>query len=235
MPNFVGKKVIFNTVSLSEQVQKALKEEILAGPLAPGQRIDLRAYAKLWNVSPTPLRDAIKQLETQGLVEVSPRRGVFVSKVDRQELKNIFEVRIALEGMAVELATPRIPLAKARETLALYRQAAATRTKKERERLLSKIDTLIHTQIINHCGNPRLIKAMDGIRDLIDWIARVQDARETALPEHIRIADAICNRDVVGAVAAMREHLQNSLARFDANWALPAAPGASKLRAKNSA
>jgi Bacterial regulatory proteins, gntR family len=48
---------MFNTVSLSEQVQKALKEEILTGPLAPGQRIDLRAYAKLWNVSPTPLRD----------------------------------------------------------------------------------------------------------------------------------------------------------------------------------
>jgi len=75
---------------------------------------------------------------------------------------------------------------------------------------------------------------MDGIRDLIDWIARVQDARETALPEHIRIAEAICNRDVVGAVAAMREHLQNSLARFDANWALPAAPSARKSRVSAS-
>jgi DNA-binding GntR family transcriptional regulator len=225
---------MFNTVSLSEQVQKALKEEILTGPLAPGQRIDLRAYAKLWNVSPTPLRDAIKQLETQGLVEVSPRRGVFVSKVDRQELKNIFEVRIALECMAVELATPRIPLTEARETLALYRQARATRTKRERDRLLLKIDTLIHTLIIKHCGNPRLIKAMDGIRDLIDWIARVQNAREAALPEHIRIAEAICARDVVRAVAAMREHLQNSLARFDARWSRPAGPSARKSRGKNS-
>jgi DNA-binding GntR family transcriptional regulator len=225
---------MFNTVSLSEQVQKALKEEILTGPLAPGQRIDLRAYAKLWNVSPTPLRDAIKQLETQGLVEVSPRRGVFVSKVDRQELKNIFEVRIALECMAVELATQRIPMAEARETLALYRRARATRTKKERDRLLSKIDTLIHTLIINHCGNPRLIKAMDGMQDLIDWIARVQDARETALAEHIRIAEAICARDVVRAVAAMREHLQKSLTRFDAKWSQPASASARKSRAKNS-
>src|SRR4029077_739869 len=191
-------------------------------------------YAKLWNVSPTPLRDAIKQLEAQGLGEDSPRRGVFVSKVGRQDLKNIFEVRIALGCMAVELATQRIPMTEARETLALYRKARATRTKKERDRLLSKIDTLIQTLIINDCGNPRLIKAMDGIRDLIDWIARVQNARETALPEHIRIAEAICARDVVRAVAAMREHLQNSLTRFDAGWSRPAAPSARKSRAKNS-
>jgi DNA-binding GntR family transcriptional regulator len=212
---------MFNTVSLSEQVQKALKKEILSGPLEPGQRIDLRAYAKLWNVSPTPLRDAVKQLETQGLVEVSPRRGVFVSKVDRQELKNIFEVRIALECMAVELATRRVPMTEAKKTLELYLRAQNTRKKEERDRLLSEIDTLIHTLIINHCGNARLIKTMDGIQDLIDWIARVQDAREIALPEHIRIAEAICARDVGRAVAAMREHLQNALARFDANFSIP--------------
>jgi DNA-binding transcriptional MocR family regulator len=81
MSNFSGKKIIFNTVALSEQVRIALKEEILTGPLAPGQRIDLRASAKLWNVSPTPLRDAIKQLESQGLVEVSPHIQDAVSGV----------------------------------------------------------------------------------------------------------------------------------------------------------
>jgi DNA-binding GntR family transcriptional regulator len=218
---------MFITASLSEQVQKALKQEILSGPLEPGQRIDLRAYAKRWKVSPTPLRDAIKQLEVQVLVEVAPRRGVFVSKVNRQELKNIFELRIALECMAVELATPIIPMAEARQTLELYHSARNARTKKERERLLPKIDTLIHKLVVKHCGNTRLIKIMDGIRDVIAWsirttIAHVQEAREMALAEHIRIAEAICARDVARAVAAMRKHLENSFTRFDAQLSMPA-------------
>ena len=92
----------FNRSSLSEQVEQALKAEILSGRLAPKQRIDLQDYRKHWSISVTPLRDAVKVLETIGLVEVSPRRGVFVSQIDRTALKEIFELRIALEPMAIQ-------------------------------------------------------------------------------------------------------------------------------------
>src|SRR6201995_5439710 len=88
---------MFNTVPLSAQVENALKEQILSGKLLPGQRIDLQSLAKLWNVSPTPLRDAVRSLANQGLVAVSPRRGVFVAAVDKKALKEIVKLRIALE------------------------------------------------------------------------------------------------------------------------------------------
>ena len=101
---------MFEKSSLGEQVAEALKNEILSGRLAPKQRIDIGRYASDWNVSSTPMRDAVKQLEAAGLVEVSPRRGVYVSEIDRQELREIFELRTALESLAIRSATERIPL-----------------------------------------------------------------------------------------------------------------------------
>jgi DNA-binding GntR family transcriptional regulator len=218
---FLDKSVttIFNTVPLSAQVENALKEEILSGRLLPGQRIDLQSLAKLWNVSPTPLRDAVRSLANQGLVAVSPRRGVFVAAVDKKALKEIFELRIALECTATELATSIVPAQEAEHALSAYKRARDATNERERRKALAAIDNLIHDVIIRHCGNSRLIKIMNGLRDHVRWsqqniIARVSQPYNTTLPEHIRIAEAVCRRDTAAAVAAMREHLENSYQRF---------------------
>lgn len=209
----------FNTVSLSAQVESALKEEILSGRLSPGQRIDLQGLAKSWNVSPTPLRDAARSLETQGLVSVSPRRGAFVAEVDKKALKEIFELRAALECTATELATPIVPIQEVEDALSAYKRARDATNERERRKALAAIDNLIHDVIIRNCGNSRLIKIMNGLRDHIRWsqqtiIARVPQPYNDTLPEHIRIAEAVCRRDSATAVAAMRDHLQNSYQRF---------------------
>ena len=113
----------FSKSSLSEQAEDALKAQILSGQLEPGQRIDLNVYRRAWSISITPLRDAVRSLESAGLVEVAPRRGVFVAQLDRNALREIFELRIGLECIAVELATPRVPEAEARDTLQAYTRA----------------------------------------------------------------------------------------------------------------
>jgi DNA-binding GntR family transcriptional regulator len=210
---------MFNTVSLSAQVESALKEEILSGRLLPGQRIDLQALAKSWNISPTPLRDAARSLATQGLVSVSPRRGVYVAEVDKQALKEIFELRVALECTATELATPIVPLQEAQDALSAYKRARDATNERERRKALAAIDNLIHDVIIRNCGNSRLIKIMNGLRDHVRWsqqtiIARVPQPYNDTLPEHIRIAEAVCKRDTSAAVTAMREHLENSFHRI---------------------
>lgn len=210
----------FNTIPLSVQVESALKEEIISGRLLPGQRIDLARLAQSWNVSPTPLRDAVRSLDTQGLVEISPRKGVFVAATDRKALKEIFELRVALECAATELATPIVPREAAEDALGRYQRARDAASERERQKALSAIDNLIHDLIIRNCGNTRLKRIMDGLRDHVRWsqqtiIARVREPFNETLPEHIRICEAVVARDVAGAVAAMREHLQNTFRRID--------------------
>jgi len=210
----------FARESLSDQVQQALKTEILEGELWAGQRVDVGLYAEKWNISPTPIRDALRQLELEGFVEISPRRGVFVAELDRAALREIFELRIAIECMAVRLATPRIPLEVAKEALSLYRKAHCNEGEKKQVRLLRQIDELIHNLATDHCGNERLRKFWESTQDLIRWsrvtiIRNLNEPYATTLPEHIKICEAVVARDANGASEAMREHLESTFDRAD--------------------
>ena len=166
---------MFEKSSLGEQVAEALKDEILSGRLAPRQRIDIGRYASSWNVSSTPMRDAVKRLEAAGLVEVSPRRGVFVSGIDRQELREIFELRTALESLAIRSATERMPAAEAERALRLYRSAEDAPDEQDRDRILGDIDSLIHDLAVEYCGNRRLIELIENLRALINWSRKHAD------------------------------------------------------------
>lgn len=198
--------------TLASRVVDALSAEILSGRLQPGHRVDLGHYATLWDVSITPVRDAAKQLESLGFLKVLPRRGVFVTELTAKEVKDIFDLRIALEGTAIRLATPRIPRAEAERALRLYLKAGETPPGKERERLLPKIDLLIHTLAWQHCDNPRLQRMIEGIGDLVKWcqktiILKLNEPFLTTLPEHVAICEAVCAGDAERAAAAMHRHL----------------------------
>lgn len=210
----------FDPSSLSDRAGDALKEEILSGRLAPGQRIDLQAYSANWSISITPLRDAVKNLEKIGLVEVSSRRGVFVSSLDQKRLKEIFELRIALEPLAIRLATPAIPAEEAQQARLLYLQAQSATEEEGKQEMLLKTDLLIHDLGIGHCGNQRLNNIMDDLRDMVRWsqqtiIRHLNEPYETTLPEHIRIIEAVCARNPGAAADAMRLHLEKSYERIE--------------------
>ena len=198
--------------SLSTKVSDALSEQILSGQLQPGQRIDLNHFASKWNVSITPLRDAARHLEALGLINVMPRRGVFVAELSAKEVKDIFDVRIALETAAIRLATPRIPRPQADRALRLYKAARDSTSEAQRNRSLPKVDMLIHNLGYAYCDNLRLQKLMDGMRDLVKWsqrtiILNLNEPFMTTLPEHVAICEAVCDRDADRAAAAMQDHL----------------------------
>ncbi len=83
------RQATLNTASLSEQAEEALTDEILSGRLSPDQRVDLSSYALRWHLSQMPLRDAVKRLESRGLVTIRPRRGVFVASLDPKAVREI--------------------------------------------------------------------------------------------------------------------------------------------------
>ena len=214
---------MFDKASLSEQVEFALRREITEGRIRPGERVSVADYQEAWNISSTPFRDAIRALETQGFVAVAPRRGVYVAPMDLATVKEIFDLRIALEGMAVELATSLIPHERAQDVLDTYRHARALLLKGDPS-ALSSTDMLVHDLVREHCGNRRLQRLLASQMDLFRWaqnaiISKMPSSYEVALPEHIAIMSAICDQDTVRAVQAMRTHLQNSRERLIAQVA----------------
>jgi DNA-binding GntR family transcriptional regulator len=146
--------------SLGQQIANSLREQILDGTLVPGQRNSIGEVAKEWNISVTPVRDAVMRLKSIGLVRVAPRRGVFVAECDRRTFRGIFEVRMALECLAVESAVQRIPAGELRRALAIYREARA-RLRRDGDRgFMIEHDHVVHELILSHCENDRLRQTM---------------------------------------------------------------------------
>lgn len=214
---------MIDKASIAERVESALKREILSGNLSPGQRIDMNEYAAQWGISNTPIRDALARLEQVGFVKVYPRRGVYVSRIDQKTFRDVFDLRIALECLAIELSTPIIPDEEIERVLQTYREAGRRLREDDDRTFLIETDYLVHQLIQHHCHNDRLIHIMDGLQDMIDWarqtiVVHLPEAYETTLPEHIAIVEAIQSRDSRRAVVAMRTHLQNSYERTRSFW-----------------
>jgi DNA-binding GntR family transcriptional regulator len=209
---------VFQRASLSEQVEAALRQEITLGHLRPGQRISASDYLTTWNVSITPFRDAVRTLQNRGFVTVEPRKGVFVAEINRKTLQEIFQLRIALECMAIELATSRAGAKEAERVRAAYVKAGV-QVRKGDTSLLVETDEAVHDFGRNACGNTRLQQLLSSHMDLIQWtqntaIRKFPQSLELALPEHIAILDAVCARDAAQASRAMRAHLENAYSRM---------------------
>ena len=209
---------MFNKASLSEQVEDALRLEITEGRVAPGQRVNLTDYQESWNVSSTPFRDAIRALEMQGFVTVEPRKGVYVAPMNLDTVKEIFELRIALECMAVELAAELVPQDKADAALDAYLRVRDLLARGDTSEL-GPTDRVVHDLARDHCGNRRLQRLLVSQMDLFRWaqntiIWKMPRSYELALPEHIEIMTAVCKRDKAQAARAMRKHLENSRDRL---------------------
>lgn len=202
----------FDKASIAEQVTERLRSEIISGRLAPGSRLLLDQYKALWNISITPLRDAAKRLEADGLVRIYPRRGIFVAEIDRNALLEVFQLRIALEPLVTELATPHVPAPEVEAMMAAYTAAGRPAPEDERQARLHEVDEFIHDFVLTHCPNQRLARIMSTLRDSVAWcrntvIEKVPNAFDPSLAEHIAICEALRDQDPGRAAAAMRDHL----------------------------
>lgn len=150
-----GSQIMFERSSLSEQVEAALKKEITSGRMQPGQRISANDFKGLWKISTTPFRDAVRSLEMQGFLTVEARKGIYVAPLDAKAVDEVFDLRIALECMAVERATPLVPTEEAARVLKVY-ETAQKELKAGSLTIDGKTDRLVHDLARLHCGNKRL-------------------------------------------------------------------------------
>ncbi len=194
---------------LGKQAYKRVKQMIVSKKLVPGQKIVQEQLAAQLGISRTPLRDALQMLEAESLVESIPRRGVVVRKFSNEEILEIYDCRIALEGAAIRLFVKEASDAAVGSLRELIMPFKVDRP--INENAYQKADSKFHDTIIKNCGNRFLYNLFQkgNLLTCIDSIGLVRAPEET-LQEHMAIIEAIERRDVSAAVEGIQEHLEKS-------------------------
>lgn len=201
--------------SLAERVYRALKEDILSARIGRDGLLLEQALADRYNVSKTPVREALRLLVHEGLLLVLPRRGYMVRPVGLQDVVEVFELRRILEpALCAEAARRRTPeqVKLMEESVEIERQLVDP-SLDEMERSLG-----LHRLIADATGNSRAVAALASLIDdaaRLPWLVPVlrPGPQRPGVDEHARIVAAIADDDAEGARAAMKDHLEATLAR----------------------
>ncbi|MGB0388008.1 MAG: GntR family transcriptional regulator [Ardenticatenaceae bacterium] len=198
--------------SLQDLAYGILKEAILTLQLKPGDGVSHRQLAAQLQISETPIRDALRDLEQEGFVKRIPHKGTFITEIDPADIKESFQIRASLEQLAVQLAIPNLTPADIDEMRRFLQLAQCAMIEGKREEC-SAYGAQFHQRFINRSNNKRLIAILSNLDDHLARFRRVSDLIEGRLDksqvEHQRVFDAICKQDVEEAGKAIYAHLQS--------------------------
>ena len=199
-------------VALHDQVVARLRTMLVEGHIAPGAKLNERTLSEQLRVSRTPLREAIKLLAAEGLVDLLPNRGAVAVKLTETDVLNTFEVLAELEGMSGELAAKRISDEQLSELRASHYEMLACFERQELSGYY-RLNAQIHTLINDAAANPVLTSAYKSIN------ARVQSLRfrtnqdaakwKRAIKEHDIMLEAMTARDSAAMRQVLVQHLNN--------------------------
>lgn len=197
---------------LRDVVFGTLRRAILTGELKPGERLMEIHLADKLGVSRTPIREAIRKLELEGLVTMVPRRGAEVAQITEKSLKDVLEVRRALDALCAELACDRIT-DEEKEALKRACDAFEEATKTGDTKMIAQADVALHDIIIQATDNARLIQLIHNLSEQM-YRYRFEYIKETSeharlIDEHRIIYQSIINRDKETAAQMARLHIDN--------------------------
>jgi len=201
--------------SLGEYVRDQVREAIETGRFLPGQRIRENDVAEMLNVSRTPVREALRHLEAEGLLSFVPWRGVVVAELDSQQVVELYKVRASLEGLAAALAAQHIGETELALLEALQDRSEASEDPVE----LAQLNKRFHEAIYNASHNRYLTQNLQALRSALALLRGTTYSspgrRENANREHRDLLNAIRARDATAAERIAREHLKEAeLARL---------------------
>ena len=202
---------IQNHKPLREMVYEELKMQILKGSIIPGTRMMEVELAEEMGVSRTPIREAIRKLEREGLVTIEPRRGAYASMISTEDMVEILEVRQDLEGLAAFFAADRMndeQMKELREVSNNYNKAVKQGVMED----MIKYDTRFHHIIVESCHNKILVQMIEQLQELVlrfRYIYYDNFRRAEKMPEeHEAIIAAIAEGDENKARAAADIHIE---------------------------
>jgi DNA-binding GntR family transcriptional regulator len=222
---------------LHQVAAQRLRALIVEGGIAPGQKLNERELAQRLQVSRTPLREALKLLTAEGLVEHQPNRGAIAVQLSAADLAHAFEVMAALEGLSGELACMRIGQAEVAELQALNYEMRAHHARRDLSAYY-RVNAQIHRAINRAARNPVLTEIYDRLN------ARLQAFRfrsnfdaekwDAAVREHEAMIDALIARDGARLRRVLIEHLQHKRDVVLAQIGQPAAAGGAPGRRRDA-
>jgi GntR family transcriptional regulator, rspAB operon transcriptional repressor len=198
--------------SLEDKIYSQLRSLIVGRQLLPGERVLVDQLAVEMGVSRTPVLNAFRRLGQEGVVEVLPRRGIYIRRYGKAEMVKLFAVREVLDGLATRLATTAIQAAEIEEFVRAFASHDPSSTAPAAIRRYVELDRAFHCRLVELADNDQLRAAMDSINmRLFVWQDGVVRPPAETIPEHLAILDALRRRDADGAEAAMRLHIRRSL------------------------
>ena len=202
--------------TLAQSTADLLRERLLGGGFAPGERLVEAEIARQLGISRGPVREALAKLRAEGLVYDEPRRGSFVAELTDHDVHEIYELRAALEMQAVRLLIARdddAAFARLGEVMTALRDAAA----RGDHAAFAREDALLHDELCRLSGNGRLHRAFTQQAELLNTLLRLEvttqyGSLDDLLEQHEHLYAELTSRDVARAQAACEEHMRHATA-----------------------
>ena len=199
--------------SLRDQIYDRLRAAILSGDLAPGSPIIEAEIAATLGASRTPVREALRRLETEGMLEPRGNRGSVVRELHLDEVVCVFEIREALETLAARRAARRMD---ERNYAELDRLIERMQKHIDDANEMERLDTAFHDYILAHADGHRLKRMLGDLRsDIQPWrviALSTSERRRATVDEHLAVLDAMRSQDERAVARATKKHLENTRA-----------------------
>lgn len=193
--------------TLRERILSTIRTEIVTGRIRPGTRIMEPELAERFGISRTPIREAIRQLESEGLISVNPRKGAIVASVSPQDISNFYDLKMILEGHAARLAAKNLTESDLRKMETVNRRIEAVSAKKDPTLLIGLHDEF-HDIFLRGCGNEKLHAIVRNLAmqfQRFRLIPKMPGRIKGSIRKHTEIIEAFRRKDAVKAEELARK------------------------------
>lgn len=192
----------------NELVERFIREAIAKGDLQPGERLLQNELAKKMGMSSTPIREALRSLQAQGVLVHAPNKGVRVADIQLSQAKEVYLIRSVLEPLTVEIATKLLSAEEIDQITTLSAQIEQFTAQGQRRRL-RRVNHDLHFLLYGAAQMPLLRQMIEVLWTLYPWdtLYVIPGRAEASVEEHRRLVRALHKRDAAEAAAAMRDHI----------------------------
>jgi DNA-binding GntR family transcriptional regulator len=204
---------VTRTAKLADKAFQRLQEAVITGKLKEGEIVRESRLARQWNLSRTPLREAVRRASECGYLVLRPNQAPMVRRLTADDIRQIYSLREMLECFALKSAWENLPREETNQLHEIARQIEALSDSRKKLRLQFAFDRGLHRLWIDHCENPWLISILDRLLlyrpNLVNVLSRHVDLSTQAFEEHVEILDAIGSRDLRRSTAALTQHIRS--------------------------
>ncbi|MDI3481058.1 MAG: hypothetical protein PWQ97_713 [Tepidanaerobacteraceae bacterium] len=208
---------VSNIKPIREMIYESIRQAIFYGELKPGDRLVEKELAEKMRVSRTPIREALRKLEAEGLIKHVPRKGVVVKGFSPEDIIEIYSIRQALEALAITYTVKNITETEIKKLKVLIEEMAALTEEDETEGLFNTSQEF-NDILLKSCKMPRLISLINTYKEYLKRFRMVtmreKERKISALKDHREILQAVIDRDAERARKLVEEHLQKALESY---------------------